>query len=90
MSCELSTFRDEKKPSAIHVLSAADGSTLWSRDYVPGASHTKQARGMFAGELLWILDEKNWLGLDPRSGAVKKKYPPRPTHCFPPEPHSIK
>ncbi len=52
---EVSTLRDDKVGNAIHVVSAADGSVLWSRDFVPGMNHAKQARAMFVGDLLWVL-----------------------------------
>ncbi len=82
--CELSTFADAKSGNMIYVLSAANGATLWSRQYVPGASHKKQARAMFVGDLLWVLEEKRCVGLDPRTGAVKRSHSARATHCFPP------
>ena len=49
--------------------------------FVPGASHKKQARAMFAGELLWVLEEKRCVGLEPHSGAVQEDMAgrPRPT-----------
>jgi outer membrane protein assembly factor BamB len=82
--CEISTFKDDKPGNMIQVLSAGDGAPLWSREYVPGASHKKQARAMFAGGLLWLLEEKRCVGLDPQTGAVSKTWPAPATHCFPP------
>jgi len=82
--CEISTLRDDKPGNMIQVLSAHDAAPLWSREYVPGASHKKQARAMFAGELLWVLEEKRCVGLEPHSGAVRKAWPAAATHCFPP------
>ena len=82
--CEVSTLKDEKPGNMIQVLSASEGAPLWSREYVPGASHKKQARAMFAGELLWVLEEKRCVGLEPRTGAVRKTWPAAATHCFPP------
>ena len=74
--CEISTLNDDKPGNAIHVLSAADGKPLWSRSFVPRSSHLKQARAMFTGDLLWVLDEdKKCVGLDPRSGAVQEAWP---------------
>ena len=89
--CEISRFTDEKQGNAIQVFSAADGTRLWGREYVPFATHMKQARAMFIGDLLWILESPEakshaWgcVGLDPRTGVVKKTRPASLTHCFPP------
>jgi outer membrane protein assembly factor BamB len=82
--CEVSTLADMKEGNSIHVLSVLDGSPLWSRDYIPGASHMKQARAMFTASLLWVLEDKLAVGLDPRSGQVKRTVPASNTHCFPP------
>lgn len=84
LSCEVSTLADEKLGNAIHVLSAADGSLLWSRNYVPHSSHYKQARGMFIGDLLWVLEDKKCVGLEPRTGEIKQTWPAGLCHCFPP------
>ena len=56
LACEISTLADTKEGNAIHVLAASDGSPLWMRQYIPGASHKKQARTMFVGDLLWVLE----------------------------------
>lgn len=82
--CEISTLADDKQGNAIHVLSTADGRLLWSREYVPGSQHKKQARAMFIGDLLWVLEDKKVVGLDPRTGEERKSYPAGRTHCFPP------
>jgi outer membrane protein assembly factor BamB len=84
LACEISTLQDDKPGNMIQVLSASDGVPLWSREYVPGASHKKQARAMFIGELLWVLEEKRCVGLEPRTGTVRKTWPAPATHCFPP------
>jgi outer membrane protein assembly factor BamB len=90
-ACEVSRLTDDRSGNAIHVLSAEDGKRLWGRDYVPLASHMKQARAMFSGDLLWILEgpqgkshKHGCVGLDPRTGVVKKTLPASLTHCFPP------
>ena len=85
--CEVSTLADDKQGNAIHVLSAADGHLLWSREYIPGSQHKKQARAMFIGDLLWVLEGERVfkvVGLDPRTGEVRKTHPAGKTHCFPP------
>jgi outer membrane protein assembly factor BamB len=82
--CEISTQNDDKPGNVIHVLEAASGAPLWSREFVPGMTHMKQARAMFVGDLLWTLEEGSSVGLDPRSGEVKHKFRAGTGHCFPP------
>lgn len=84
LACEVSTLADEKLGNAIHVVSVADGSLLWSRSYVPHSSHYKQARGMFIGDLLWVLEDKKCVGLEPQTGEIKQTWPAGLCHCFPP------
>jgi outer membrane protein assembly factor BamB len=84
LACEISTLADTKEGNALHVLAAGDGSPLWMREYIPGASHKKQARAMFVGDLLWVLEAKQCVGLDLRTGLVRKTHPAPSTHCFPP------
>jgi len=75
---EVSTLNDHKEGNAIHVASLADGRILWSRAFVPSMNHMKQARAMFVGDTLWILEHLQCVGLDVHSGQVKHKYPGRP------------
>ena len=82
--CEVSTLSDDKPGNAIHVLDAATGKELWNREFIPGMTHKKQARAMFAGELLWTLEVNSCCGLDPRTGEQRYKYPAGNGHCFPP------
>lgn len=82
--CEVSTWTDEKEGNALHMLSAADGRQLWERSYVPGMQHVKQARALFIGEMLWVLENRKGVALDPRTGAVKGGCPAGFCHCFPP------
>ena len=44
----------------------------------------KQARAMFIGGLLWVLESKRTVGLDPHTGQEKRTCPAGNTHCFPP------
>lgn len=81
---EVSTLTDDKPGNAIHVISAADGKLLWSREFVPGMNHRKQARAMFVGEVLWVLEHRKCVALDPKTGAARKDYPAGLCHCFPP------
>ncbi len=57
VACEVSTLNDNKQGNAIHILSATDGALLWSREYVPGSQHMKQARVMFVDDLIWIIED---------------------------------
>ena len=81
---EVSTLNDDKEGNAIHVWSADDGRELWSRVYVPGQQHMKQARAMFAGDALWILEHLKCVGLDPLTGEVQQSWKAGFCHCFPP------
>ena len=81
---EVSTVADKKEGNAIHVADAANGRVLWSRTFVPGANHMKQARAMIVGETLWVLEYARCVGLDPRTGSVRRVLPAGQVHCFPP------
>jgi len=81
---EVSTFNDNKENNRIHVVSAADGKPLYSHTFVPGTAHWKQARAMFIGERLWVLDDHKCVALDRLTGEVKQTYPAGWGHCFPP------
>jgi outer membrane protein assembly factor BamB len=47
-------------------------------------NHTKQARAMFVGDLLWVLEHRKCVALDPQTGKEEKGYPAGLCHCFPP------
>jgi len=81
---EVSTLRDEKAGNAIHVASADDGRLVWSREFVPGMNHAKQARAMFVGSHLWVLEHRKCVALDPQSGKEELRWPAGLCHCFPP------
>lgn len=84
VACEVSTLADEKQGNAVHVLSAADGRVLWSRTFVPSMNHMKQARAMFIGDLLWLLEDKKCVGLNPQTGETLRTWQAGLCHCFPP------
>ncbi len=86
LACEISTITETKTGNSVQVLSADDGRHLWGREFIPHSSHFRQARAMFAGGLLWVLDEavKGCVGLDPPTGQVKQTWPIDRSHCFPP------
>ncbi len=84
LAYEVSTLSDDKAGNRLHLASAADGSVLWDREFVPGMAHKKQARAMFAGGLLWLLDAQRCIGVEPRTGKVEHTYPAGSGHCYPP------
>ncbi len=84
LACEISTLSDDGPGNVIHVASAADGKPLWSHTFVPGMSHRKQARAMFVGDLLWILETNKCTALDGRTGKVKQTHKAGWGHCYPP------
>jgi len=71
LAYEVSTFNDDKPNNRIHVVSADDAEVLFSHTFVPGTAHKKQARAMFVGDTLWVLDDR-------------KTYRAGWGHCFPP------
>ncbi|MCR4415861.1 MAG: PQQ-binding-like beta-propeller repeat protein, partial [Thermoguttaceae bacterium] len=81
---EISTLNDDKPGNLVQVVSAADGAVRWSHTFVPGMAHMKQARAMFAGDLLWLLDDKKCVGIDPATGRPQRQYQAGWGHCFPP------
>ncbi|MGA2500460.1 MAG: PQQ-binding-like beta-propeller repeat protein [Tepidisphaeraceae bacterium] len=84
LACEDSTLTDEKAGNVLQMVDAADGKSLWAREYIPGAAHKQQARAMFIGDLVWVLEAKHVVGMDPRSGEVKRTMAAPNVHCFPP------
>jgi outer membrane protein assembly factor BamB len=94
LAYEVSSFNDNAPGNALHLLSADDGRVLWQREFLPGMNHIRQARAMFVGDRLWILQggkdaEMNRLpiqctALDPRTGDTQVTYRAGLTHCFPP------
>jgi len=84
LAYEVSTFNNDGPNNRIHVVSAADGQPLWSHTFIPGTAHYKQARAMFVGETVWVLDHHQCAALDRRTGEVKRTHPAGWGHCFPP------
>ena len=94
LAYEVSTLNDDKPGNEIHVVSAADGKTLWSHVFVPGMTHGKQARAMVVGDLVWLLTDGGHKpgdqpggtcrALDWRTGEVKRSFKAGWGHCFPP------
>lgn len=84
LTCELSTLNDDKPGNLIHVLAAADGRPKWQHTFIPSMAHMKQARAMFAGGLLWVLDDHRCRALELTNGEVLRTYPAGWGHCFPP------
>jgi outer membrane protein assembly factor BamB len=88
LALEVSSLNDNKAGNRIHMLRAADGQPLWEHEFTPGMCHAKQARAMFVGSRVWILDDGDHrrgscTALDVQSGAVVRNYPAGWGHCFP-------
>ncbi|MFI5381954.1 MAG: PQQ-binding-like beta-propeller repeat protein, partial [Tepidisphaerales bacterium] len=84
LACEISTLTDVKADNMIQMLQADDGKLLWGREFVPGAAHKQQARALFIGDLVWALEAKKVVGMDPRTGEIRKTLAAPNVHCFPP------
>lgn len=89
LALEVSSFSDSKRNNEIHMVNAADGQPLWSHRFAPGMCHAKQARAMFVGQRLWILDDGDHVrgsctALDPRTGEVLQHAEAGWGHCYPP------
>jgi outer membrane protein assembly factor BamB len=88
LACEVSSLSNDGRGNALHLLSTIDGRQLWVRQFTPWMAHYKQARAMFAGGLVWVLqsEEKSgkFFGLDLSTGAERKKLVASIAHCFPP------
>lgn len=81
---EVSTLNNDKEGNAVYVASAGDGEVLWDRTFVPSMNHMKQARAMFIGDKLWVLEDRKCVALDPATGAEEQSCPAGLCHCFPP------
>jgi len=87
---EVSTLNNNNAGNAIHVVSATDGKIQLDYPFKPANSHNKQARAMFVGDRLWLLNHAKSgklaqvSALDFRTGQVLATYPASRTHCFPP------
>ena len=88
---ECSAWRDDGTGSGIVVVDGNTGKVLWTRDYIPGMTHYKEARTYFTGGLLWVQEQTSKqpltiqvLGLDPRTGVQRKAVGTRGMHCSTP------
>ena len=91
LALECSAFRDDGTGAGIVVLAGDTGAVLWTRNYIPGMTHYKEARTFFANGLLWVEEQTSKkpmtikvLGLDPRTGAQRKAVGTRGLHCSTP------
>src|SRR4029077_11608519 len=70
---EKSTLRDDPVGCGIKVYSTKDGELLWTRDYKPDMTHSREAAANLPQGLLWLPAEKEGLlGLDPKTGSERK------------------
>ena len=88
---ELSSWHDDGLGSGVTAYDAQSGRRLWSRDYIPGLTHFKEARSFFAQDLVWLEAQTQvkpsktvWTGLDPRTGEPRKEWGARGLHCATP------
>jgi len=81
---EVSTLNNDEPGNVLYIVDSRDGRLLWNREFAPGMNHAKQARAMFVDDLLWILEKKQCVALDPRSGQEQRTFPAGYCHCFPP------
>jgi outer membrane protein assembly factor BamB len=91
LAIECSAWADDGAGSGIVVFAGDSGKVLWTRDYIPGLTHYKEARCVFVNGLLWVEEEVSKkpkvvkvLGLDPRTGAQRKAVGTRGLHCSTP------
>ena len=84
LALEVSTIADQPKGNGLHVVDTSDGRLLWSRPFVPSINHMKQARAMFIGDTLWLLEMHKGVALYPRTGEVLRAVPASLNRCFPP------
>ena len=91
LAIECNAWADDGAGSGIVVFSGDTGKVLWTRNYIPGMTHYKEARTFFVKGLLWVEEEVSKrpkviqvLGLDPQTGAQRKAVGTRGLHCSTP------
>ncbi|MFA7005308.1 MAG: PQQ-binding-like beta-propeller repeat protein [Verrucomicrobiia bacterium] len=91
LAIECSAWADDGTGSGIVVFAGDSGKVLWTRNYIPGMTHYKEARTFFVNGLLWVEEEVSKkprvvkvLGLDPKTGAQRKAIGTRGLHCSTP------
>ena len=94
LAFEISTLNDDGPGNALHLLSVADGESVYASPVLPGMNHKRQARAMFIGGKLWLLHggkdaSKKRLpvqvsAIDIGSGKVEVTFVAGLAHCFPP------
>ena len=83
LAFEVSSFTDFGDRNGIYVMSAKDGSFLWSHA-VDGMGHWKQARVTFLRDAAVVLNGYDVEQLDPKTGELLKTHKSFGGHCFPP------
>ena len=83
LAYEESSFKDEPGDTGLHLMSARDGSHLWTHRYTPGMTHAKQARAFFVGNDLWVHSQRGFTQLDLRTGGPIRSVPGGRGHCYP-------
>ena len=55
LTFEVSTLSDDGPDNAIHILATKDGQVIRDISFLPGMNHMRQARAMYVGDRLWLL-----------------------------------
>ena len=94
LTFEVSTLSDDGPDNAIHILATKDGQVIRDISFLPGMNHMRQARAMYVGDRLWLLQggrdaDKKGLpveaaAIDVLTGNELARFPAGLTHCFPP------
>ncbi len=94
LTFEVSTLNNDGPGNSIHLVAAEDGKSVFQRDFFPGMNHARQARAMFIGQRLWLLEGGHAEGKkrEPTrvssiylpTGKIDATYPAGLAHCFPP------
>ncbi len=94
LAFEVSTLNDEGPDNSLHILSAEDGHDIRDLTFLPGMNHMRQARAMFVGDRMWLLQGGRGAdkqrspieaaAIDLATGNELARYPAGLAHCFPP------
>lgn len=94
LTFEVSTLNNDGPDNSIHIVSAQDGQLIRDITYLPGMNHRRQARAMFVGDQLWLLEGGRGaddqrapieaVAIDVATGNEQARYEAGLAHCFPP------
>ncbi|MEI7728467.1 MAG: PQQ-binding-like beta-propeller repeat protein [Verrucomicrobiota bacterium] len=82
---ERSSWKDAGEGNGVLAFAGENGRTLWTKEYVPGMTHYKEARAFFASDLVWLQSGKQkFSGYNPLTGEEVKTWGNRGLHCSTP------